>query len=117
VKAVGLCDHCGVPLVRLRVWPAIGAVGDCGVCRSTFLRKGHLLAAFREDLLLAAMGARITAGPIAADLDRWIRGFAVVAGHYKREADMASAKRCEDAVVRLAYFQRGGDTRIESVLP
>jgi hypothetical protein len=116
VKAVGLCDHCSVALVRWRIWPGAGVIADCSSCGSSFLRR-HAPAWVREDLLLAAMSARIAAGPILADLDRWIRGFSVVAGHYKLEADFASAKRCEDAVVTLVYFQRGGDTRIEQVLP
>lgn len=115
--AVGLCDHCGVALAGWRAWPKVGAIGECTKCKSSFLRRGHMMAAFREDLVLANMAARIAAGPITADLDRWIRAFAVVAAHYKLEADFASAKRCDDAVVTLAYFQRGGQTRIEAVLP
>jgi hypothetical protein len=114
--AVGLCDHCAVALVRWRVWPGAGIIADCPTCNSSFLRR-HKPAWVSEDLLLAAMSARIAAGPILADLDRWIRGFAVIARHYKAEADFASAKRCEDAVVTLTYFQRGGNTQIESVLP
>jgi hypothetical protein len=115
VKAVGLCDHCAVALVRWRVWPGAGVLADCPTCNSSFLRR-HKPAWVCEDLLLAAMAARIVAGPIVPDLDRWIRGFAVVAKHYKLEADFASAKRCEDAVVGLAFFQRGGSTPLAAVL-
>jgi hypothetical protein len=114
--AVGFCDHCTVPLMRWRAWPDVGAIGECPTCKSSFLRRGHLMAAIREDLVLANMAARIAAGPILADLDRWIRAFAVVAAHYKLEADFASAKRCDDAVVGLAFFQRGGSTPLAAVL-
>jgi hypothetical protein len=63
---------------------------------------------FAEDLLIAHLAARIIAGPILHDADRWIRACCVVAGKFKREADFAGAKRCEDRAVGLLCHQRHG---------
>jgi hypothetical protein len=65
-------------------------------------------AIVREEVVIARMVVRIALGPIADDLDRWVRAFRVVAGRHKLELDFQSAKRCEDAAVQLRHFQRTG---------
>ncbi len=72
---------------------------------------------FAEGLLLANLEARLMAGPIADDADRWIRACAVVAGKFKRESDFAGAKRCEDIYIGIVNCLRRGLPVTTAVLP
>jgi hypothetical protein len=62
-------------------------------------------AIVREETLIASEAVAFHRGRTGR-LHRWIRAWMVVAGAYKREGDMASAKRCDDNAIKLMSFER-----------